>query len=93
MLGTLIGAVMRRTLPAMAATLLGFFVVRFGVQLLVRPHLLAPVVANRPTTLYGRAELSSPASGAWVLSTRTADAAGHVVSPSAVDNALAAPAT
>ena len=88
-LGTLIGAVTRRTLPAMAATLVGFFVVRFGVQLLVRPHLLAPVTASRPTTLFGPPEPSSPTAGAWVLSTRTADAAGHVVSSRAVDNALA----
>jgi hypothetical protein len=88
-LGTLLGAIIRRTLPAMAATLVGFFVVRFGVQLVVRPHLLAPVTASRPTTLYGSPELSSPTSGAWVLSTKTADAAGHVVSSGTVDNALA----
>ena len=53
-LGTLFGTILRRTLPAMAATLLGFFVVRFAFQLFVRPHLLAPVSVSRPTALFER---------------------------------------
>lgn len=78
-LGTIAGAVLRRTLPAMAATLLGFFVVRFSFQWLVRPHLVTPVVASRPSNEFGIQEVSSAASGAWVLSSETLDAAGHVI--------------
>jgi ABC-type transport system involved in multi-copper enzyme maturation permease subunit len=75
-MGTLFGALMKRTLPAMAATLVGFFVVRFGVQLLVRPHLLPSMSVTSPTT------------GAWVLSTQTRDGAGHVLSSHAVNQIL-----
>ncbi|BEP14902.1 transporter [Acidothermaceae bacterium B102] len=42
-LGTLVGALVRRTLPAMAATLVGFVFARVAVQLWVRPHLIAPL--------------------------------------------------
>lgn len=85
-LGTLLGAVTKRTLPAMAATLAGFFVVRFTFQLLVRPRLFAPVLVSRPASLgpEGRAV----AHGAWVLSSTTVDATGHVVSSGTVDRAL-----
>ena len=41
-LGVATGALTRRTLPAMAATLLGFVAARIGFALVVRPHLLAP---------------------------------------------------
>jgi hypothetical protein len=47
-----LGAIFRRTLPAMAATFVAFFVVRFSVQLLVRPRLLDTVSAARTTTLF-----------------------------------------
>jgi hypothetical protein len=68
-LGTFLGLVLRKTLPAMAATLAGFFVVRFGVQLL-RPHLLDPVQVNVP--LFGETR------GAWIGAGRTTvDAAGQ----------------
>jgi hypothetical protein len=40
-LGVAAGALMRRTLPAMAATLLGFVGARIAFALWVRPHLLA----------------------------------------------------
>jgi hypothetical protein len=83
LLGTLLGAVTRRTLPAMAGTLVGFFVARFGVQLLVRPHLMASVTVNRPMA-FG----PSPSAGGWALSSHTVDAAGHRVSGAAVERAL-----
>lgn len=87
-LGTLLGLITRRTLPAMAATLVGFFMTRFAFQLLVRPRILAPMTVLRPTTLFGPTGDQSTADGAWVLSSRSADAAGHVVSPTAVDRAV-----
>ena len=87
-LGTLAGAILRRTLPAMAVTLIGFFVARFSFQLLVRPRLVETIVLNQPTTMYGPDE-SAASDGVWVLSSRIVDASGHTVSGSSVDNLLA----
>src|SRR5262249_18816744 len=42
-LGALIGAMVRRTLPAMALTLAAFIAARVVVLLWVRPHLMTPV--------------------------------------------------
>ena len=58
-LGALLGALLRRTLPAMAATLLVFTAARLAFRLLVRPSLVAPVTRalalNPATTGYGSA--------------------------------------
>jgi ABC-type transport system involved in multi-copper enzyme maturation permease subunit len=88
-LGTLFGTIMRRTLPAMAATLVGFFVVRFAFQLFVRPHLLAPVSVSRPTSLFERTGGNPGEIGGWVVSSKTVDAAGHVINGGRVDQLLA----
>jgi ABC-2 family transporter len=77
-LGTLMGAVIRRTLPAMAATLAGFFVVRFTFQWVVRPRLMAPVLASRPSNEFGVQDGPSALDG-WALSSHTVDAAGRPV--------------
>lgn len=71
-LGSLMGAVIRRTLPAMAATLATFFATRLFVQLLVRPHLVSAIEVS--TATFG----TDPSSG-WVLTSRTVDAAGNTV--------------
>jgi ABC-type transport system involved in multi-copper enzyme maturation permease subunit len=89
-LGTLLGTVMRRTLPAMAATLAGFFVVRFTFQWVVRAHLLATETVTRPTNQFGPVPGSSATDGAWVLSSHTVDAAGRAVSDREVNDAIAA---
>jgi hypothetical protein len=47
-LGVASSAVLRRTLPAMAATLVGFIGVRMIVQYLVRPHLISPLTKVVP---------------------------------------------
>jgi hypothetical protein len=56
-LGVLLGALMRRTVPAMAATLVAFTAARLAFRLLVRPSLLPPVTRalalNPSTTGYG----------------------------------------
>lgn len=49
-LGTVIGMVVRRTLPAMALTLLVLAVVQIGMPNLVRPHLMQPVTETVPMT-------------------------------------------
>lgn len=86
-LGTLVGAVVRRTLPAMAVTLVGFFAVRFSVQLLVRPRLIDPVELSTPTTMFGSGS-SASGSGAWVLTSSTVDSAGHALSSSTADQLM-----
>lgn len=56
-LGVLLGALLRRTVPAMAATLAGFTAVRVAFRLLGRPVLLPPVTQalalDPATTGYG----------------------------------------
>jgi len=49
-LGATIGLLVRRTVPAMALTLLLCAVVAFGMPNLVRPHLMPPVEITRPMT-------------------------------------------
>ncbi|WP_169989076.1 ABC transporter permease subunit [Microbispora sp. H10836] len=49
-LGTIVGLLVRRTLPAMAITGVVFLVVQFAVPNLVRPHLMAPETASLPMT-------------------------------------------
>jgi len=89
-LGVTAGALIRRTLPAMASTLVAFVAVRLVFTHLVRPHLITPVrvvtalnatsgmtfneTNNGPLTLIG----AKP--GAWVNSAQVANKAGHLVS-------------
>jgi len=47
-LGVLAGAITGRTLRAMAVTVVGFLVVRFGVAVWIRPHYLAAVERKYP---------------------------------------------
>jgi hypothetical protein len=77
-LGTLMGAIIRRTLPAMAATLAAFFVVRFTFQWVVRPRLMAPVRVSRPSSEFGVQDGASALNG-WVVSSHGVDAAGRAV--------------
>ena len=74
-LGIAAGAVLKRTMPAMAATLVGFVGLRLIVAGLVRRHFIAPVKSSY-VPLPG-ADVTHP--GAWVFSQHTYDAAGRVV--------------
>ncbi len=71
-LGTLLGLVIRRTLPAIAATVAVFIAVRMAFQQLIRPHLVAPIEMS--TSTFDRGSLSG-----WILSTRTVDSAGRTI--------------
>lgn len=84
-LGTFAGAVLRRTLPAMAAALAGFFVTRFAFQLVVRPHLLSTVTATLPNNVFGQRDGSGSTNGGWILSSKTVDAAGHALTNGKID--------
>jgi hypothetical protein len=81
-LGVAVGAVIRRTLPAMAATLAGFLAIRQGIELWVRPHLLDPVELKYSTfTFYGDDPPAlQAAERGWVFSTQTVDNTGQVLS-------------
>jgi hypothetical protein len=50
MLGVATGILLRRTIPAMAATLVVFAAVQIAVSLWVTPHLIAPEQTARPVT-------------------------------------------
>ncbi|MEV0429013.1 ABC transporter permease subunit [Micromonospora sp. NPDC050495] len=49
-LGTVIGLLVRRTLPAMALTAVTFAIVQFVLPNVLRPHLMPPVTVSRPMT-------------------------------------------
>jgi hypothetical protein len=92
-LGTAIGLLTRRTLPAMAITLVAFAAVQVLVPILVRPHLIPPVQTTRPLTsvqfnatgvgagnqLILQVAGATGLPGNWVTGTRTVNAAGQSV--------------
>ncbi len=81
-LGVAAGAVIRRTLPAMGATLVAFVGVRLAVYGWVRPHYMAPLIARSPYQFTGPGKLlvgGGTPKGAWVVSEWLENPAGHVV--------------
>jgi hypothetical protein len=83
-LGVTAGAVIRRTLPAMAVVLGGFAVARLAVAHWVRPHLVSPLRIVTPDTAITSTGTSSTSPGAldprdWVISDQTINANGHVI--------------
>ncbi len=89
-LGVTLGVLLRRTLPAMALTLLLFAAVQFVMPTLIRPHLLPPDQATAPLNPNNAALMmvqngymtvqGNPGvpPGAWLLSNTTVTPAGHV---------------
>jgi hypothetical protein len=89
-LGVTSGVLIRRTVPAMAATLGGFALVQIGWPDWIRPHLITPLRQVLPFNaadlqmlsiepnghLSATANVSRP--GAWILSNQTVTPAGHV---------------
>jgi hypothetical protein len=98
-LGVTAGVLIRRTLPAMAATLVAFFVVRIAVTQWIRPNFAAPlrrVVELGATGMGfgssngGPMTLSPEAPNlpnAWIYSTHVVDASGRPLSSSALARA------
>jgi ABC-type transport system involved in multi-copper enzyme maturation permease subunit len=82
-LGIAAGAVLKKTMPAMAATLVGFVGLRVLVASLARRHFVSPVKSTYVPL--PSADVTHP--GAWVFSQHTYDAAGRVVSPFEVPSA------
>jgi hypothetical protein len=84
-LGVTAGALLRRTIPAMAVTLAGFTAARLAVTYYVRPHLFAPLRAVSPLVWFtGTGPSPQPGAGTvspgdWVLSAQTINGAGKVI--------------
>jgi hypothetical protein len=88
-LGVTAGVLMRRTLPAMATTIVAYVVVRLGEASWVRPHLLPPAHTDVPMQASNVGIGVGPGGGpavvttnvsipnAWVYSSSMADKAGH----------------
>ncbi len=73
-LGAAAGAVTRRVIPAMAATLAGFAGARYAIMALARPHYLSPLTRTYPAVGPGQ---PSPLSRDWVLKSGYTDRLGH----------------
>jgi hypothetical protein len=88
-LGVTIGALVRRTLPAMAITLTVFILVQVGFALVVRPSLVSPehliVTVNAANFLnidmFNAMTVTLALPGAWSISQQTLNPAGHPVAP------------
>ena len=86
-LGVTLGMLIRRVLPAMAATLVGFVGLRLIVYHWVRPHLISPLHLTTGFQVQissGSGPITSNAQGAlnsadWVLSNQTINTAGRVI--------------
>jgi hypothetical protein len=74
-LGIAAGALLRRTLPAIAVTLAAFVGVRVLVAQVFRAHYLTPV-----TTYSSLTSSWQPTSGSWILGSGLVDRAGHTIS-------------
>jgi hypothetical protein len=90
-LGFAAGMLIRRTLPAMAVTLVIFIAVQFAVPVWVRPHLITPVQTSSALSMGTVVEMGSSNGnlfvmaqpvipGAWILSDQIATPAGRPAS-------------
>jgi hypothetical protein len=91
-LGVTAGILIRRTLPAMATTLVAFVATRGIVTFWIRPHLISPVRTTLPLkmargmtlnqTNNGPLSVSGAKPGAWVFQDNLVGPTGHAVSGS-----------
>ena len=79
-LGVAAGAVIRKTVPAMGATLVTFAAVRIGVEVFARPHYEPALTDSYSLASNVNVTDASSLPGTWLVSTETLDKAGHVVS-------------
>jgi hypothetical protein len=89
MLGVTLGVVIRKMLPAMAATLVSFVAIRLAFATWVRPHLITPLTGTSPLTAGGMGFGSRDGGpmtlmpdpprmpNAWIYSSRIVNGAGH----------------
>jgi hypothetical protein len=91
-LGVTAGILIRRTLPAMAATLVAFVTTRGIVTFWIRPHLMTPVRTTEPLkfatgmilnqTNNGPLSVIGAKPGAWVFQDNLVGPSGHAVAGS-----------
>jgi hypothetical protein len=84
-LGVLMGTLVRRTLPAMAATLGGFIAVRTLLTLYVRPYYIAPKVVSNAIVASGPKGIAlgpQNVGSAWILHQVINSRVGTVANPS-----------
>jgi hypothetical protein len=74
-LGISAGAILKKTMPAMAATLVGFVGLRLIIAGFLRKHFLSPV----KKTYIPLPGIDTNHPGAWVFSQKTIDGSGHSV--------------
>jgi ABC-2 family transporter protein len=93
-LGATTGLLFRRTLPAMAITLVGFIVARFSVSYWVRPHFMTPVTKSFAINPNGALGFSASPGGSLQFMAGPPDIPNAlVVSDSVVNNAGRSPST
>jgi hypothetical protein len=78
MLGVAVGSLIKRTLPAVGVTLVGFAAVRIGIEFFVRQHYLPAKTAI--ASLVGKGGQLQLRKSIWVISENTIDRLGHIVS-------------
>jgi hypothetical protein len=78
-LGVTAGVLIRRTVPAMATTLVTFLVARIAVQTWLRPHFAAPIKVIQAYASPKGAPGFAAKPGDWVWSNTLIDSSGHVV--------------
>ncbi|MFY9784011.1 MAG: hypothetical protein WAK12_10830 [Acidimicrobiales bacterium] len=80
-LGVALGTLVRRTLPAMATTLIAFAGVRVFFNLKIRPHFMSPLHATSQFLPFSQANNVGVLSekGAWIISSTTETSAGKVI--------------
>jgi hypothetical protein len=71
------GTFIRKTIPAMLASVGIYGAVRFVVEFWVRPHYAAPATINY--SFFGKTNYPRSGLGDWILSTKTLDGAGHLL--------------
>jgi len=79
-LGAAVGTVVRRTVPAMALTLLGFLAVRFPVEFLLRPNYMAPVTTVSAFSATAGPDPRASGRGDWILQGGLMDSTHHRLS-------------
>jgi hypothetical protein len=83
-LGITLGAIIRRTLPAMATTIAVYAVVRYLVSEYIRPNLIAPLKVSLPFGLQMtgngiEATIGPPQPNDWVVSNQIATGSGRLL--------------
>ena len=78
------GAFLRKVVPAMLVTVVGFAVVRFSILFLARPHYQPPLTATWDP--YLQASTPQPARGDWWIDGTWLDSRGHLLSDQIVSS-------